>query len=767
MLHKFFTILFTLFMLQAMGQTIAINEIMAKNTLTLQDSDGDYSDWLELYNPSNETVSLDGWWISDNLQDPAKWIFPAITLPSKSYLLVFASGKDRTQLTELHTNFKLSSGGEALILSNAAGIVVDQTNPVALQADESYGRIPDGSGPATHLLHPSPGNSNNPSNVLVFSKPGGLYDSPFQLTITSYDHDTIYYTLDGSLPTSNAQLYTQPLPIDFLYNSPNVLSEIPTSPPQNLIVHHAWQSPAGCIDKATVVRSVAYHNGQAVSPVYTHTYILDTAIHTKYDLPIIALSTDQNNLFNQDTGIYHPGVHYNPNNPEYTGNYFQEGPEWERDVHIEYYDKNGLLGFSQDAGMRIHGAKSCHAAQKTLRLYARQEYGKKHFSYPLFPQKEKDEYKRFLLRGTMNPYHGPTIFKDEMAHAIVREMEIDCQDFQPVVVFLNGEYWGIHTLRDRLDERFLSEKYDIPNDSIEIFGWQGLNMQNLTQFIETHDVSYPENYESICQIIDVENFINYQIAEIFLKNYDWPGNNCKMYKSQRPGSKWRWLFFDIDMGMGDYTYNMFEHATLENGPIWPNPPQSTLLLRSLLTNESFRARFINRFREALNSSFQTDRMHTILALIKPLYRHELPRHIIRWNFPESIATWESAINFNIIDFIENRPCEIKNQIMAFFELEEFDCDCNCDSSIHELPPSLLTIAPNPNKGKITLINNTFESLNGVIQIHDIMGRMRFQQKQIQIFDQQNLDVSHLPNGIYILSIHDKYHYIKQKFIINH
>ncbi len=152
-----------------------------------------------------------------------------------------------------------------------------------------------------------------------------------------------------------------------------------------------------------------------------------------------------------------PGTHFEEEDPEWTGNYFERGEDWERPVHVEYYDQEGQLTFSQDAGIRTHGGKTRQRAQKSLRLYARKKYGTSYFKGQLLPQKQQDRYKRFLLRTPMASWFGQIVIKDAMAHDIVRDLDLDYQDFQPVIVYLNGEYWGIHTLRDRLDEYYIVE----------------------------------------------------------------------------------------------------------------------------------------------------------------------------------------------------------------------------------------------------------------------------------------------------------------------
>src|SRR5690554_2772547 len=501
------------------GQSVLINEFMAKNNSTIQDEDGDFSDWIELYNTTDSTISLHHYRLSDDRKNLNKWIFPEISIPPNGYLLVFASDKNRLDTTALHTNFKISSSGEQLYLSDNFGTIIDQTDAVHLTNDASYARIPDGSDNWHVVYQPTPNSTNNNSNVLFFSHQGGFYTSPFYLKINSLSTDTIYYTLNGDIPTEQSNVLTDALLIEDRSSTPNIFSEIPTTPEQQLIDYKAWEPPSGLIDKATVLRCASYNNGVKTSKVYTKTFFVGEDILDRYTMPIISLTTEGNNLFSADSGIYVPGVNYKSNDPQWSGNYTKRGKDWERDIHIEYFENDGNLGFSQDAGIRIHGGKTRQAAQKSLRLYARKKYGKQYFNYQLLPNRKVNQYKRFMLRTTMGSWYERTIIKDVVSHQIASDLNIDYQEFQPVIVYINGEYWGIHTIRDRIDERYLGYTHNIDHDSVELKQWNNADYNQLMKFIENNDISLNNNYEYVKTKIDIDNYIDYTIAEFFFANY--------------------------------------------------------------------------------------------------------------------------------------------------------------------------------------------------------------------------------------------------------
>lgn len=745
------------------GQNVLINEFSAKNNTTIQDEDGDFSDWIELYNPTNLAISLYNFSLSDDNSNLNKWIFPEIIIQPHSYILIFASQKNRLDTSELHTNFKIASNGEELYLLDDLGAIIDQTISVNLFDNESYGRFPDGDTNWIVINSPTPNSSNNNSNQLIFSNQEGFYTTPFSLTINSLLSDTIYYTLNGDIPTENSIIFYDSLFINNKNSQPNVFSEIRTTPEEHLIRYKAWEAPSEIIDKATILRCASYSNGLRTSEIYTKTFFVDSEIMYKYSIPIISLITEEENLFNSDSGLFIPGVHFDSINPEWTGNYFMEGDNWERNIHIEYFEKSGNLGFSQDAGIRIHGGKTRQASQKSLRLYARNEYGEKYFNYKLLPEKQVNKYKRIILRTSMGAWGGQTIIKDALAQNISSSLNLDYQDYQPVIVYINGEYWGVHTIRDKIDERYIEYTHNIDKDSVEFMESGNIVYGNLIDFIENNNLEYSSNYEYVKTQIEIENYIDYTISELFFANYDWPVNNMKLWR-KIPNGKWKWIFSDLDAGFGDRNYNMLIHSTENNLSVtWPNPPSSTFLFRNLLKNDMFQAQFINRYVDVLYSVFGTRIMTNKLDSIKDKYSPEIGKHIERWNYPNSFNDWEKDIEEDLLSFIENRPCAVRENIMTFFNLTSFNflCNYNIDDVNH------LILAPNPNNGNFMLYNTNSDIMNATITITNINGQIVYKEKNVYLLKNRskNFDLSNLSNNVYVLQIISNKYSEQKKIII--
>jgi len=517
----------------------------------------------------------------------------------------------------------------------------------------------------------------------IFSHEGGFYREPFELALTSLLPDAeIYYTLDGSVPTRSSIRYTGPIRIYNRENEPNGIANIPTSA-------EGWVPP-GNVYKGTVVRAVAYDAAGRASGVVTKTFFVHPRGHGRYSLPVVSLSTDADHLFDPETGIYVPGVLYeevSPNFWENPGNYNQRGPEWERPAHIEFYEPDGTLGFSEDVGIRIYGAASRANPIKSLRVQFRKEYGKGRLEYPLFPGLAYDRFDSFVLRSAGNDHDGAYL-RDAFMQSLLDETRLDTLAYRPAILFINGEYWGIHNIRERGDEDYFDEKYgigkaelDLLENNAEIVSGSNEHYNALIEMLRTSDVKDPAVYKRVNEAIDVDNFIDYQIAQIYFDNGDWPGNNIRFWRENKPfdpaspygrDGRWRWLVYDTDFGFGmygehNYLSNSLERATTPYGAEWPNPEWSTFLLRTLLENDDFRLRFINRFADLMNTSFRPERAVQRLMEMKRVIGPEMPEHIARWGRPYGMGWWNMHIE-RIETFARLRPAAMKTIINDFFKL---------------------------------------------------------------------------------------------------
>jgi len=660
------------------AQNIVINEVVSSNSSTILDEDKSSSDWIEIYNRGEASLNLAGFGMTDDKTLPLKWEFPSVDIPAKGFLLVFASGKNRTTIP-MHTSFKISATGEFLALSDPAGRIIDSIRTPELITDLSFGRNPDGSICFAVLAKPTPGFGNNDSLFLprcqkpVFSQVGGFYSGAVSLQITSPDPTAkIYYSKDGSEPTTNSSQYSVPINIT----------------------------------GTGVVRARSFVDGTSPSLIATETYF----INENFSLPVISVTTDPYNLWDKKYGIYVDDGGY-PN-----CNSFQD---WERPVNIEYFEKSGDIGFKLDGSVKIHGGLTRIVNQKALNLYAKKSYGPDKIEYKLFAEKDISEFESLVLRNGGNDYKFG-IFRDPMMQTLVKgQMGLETYAFNYVIHFLNGKYWGIECLQEKFDEHYVAANNHLDSDSINLIEYQAFKSlpvasagsadgyNALMAFVETNDLSVKENYEYVASQIDIENYINYNITEIYIDNGDWPGNNIRIWNSTKPGSKWRWLLCDLDFGFGMSPFGYVEDHTNHNTLAvatqsdftgnWPNPPYSTLLLRSLCDNADFSQKFINNSCDQLNSTFQPDRVKGIINNFKTLLSPEMARYKAR--FPESAPNWNNEINV-MLTFADKRASNVFNHVMTKFHLQRTSIlTFNADTAKGEIRLNTLLLKTFPWSGK--------------------------------------------------------------------
>jgi hypothetical protein len=393
---------------------------------------------------------------------------------------------------------------------------------------------------------------------------------------------------------------------------------------------------------------------------------------------VVAVTTDPGNLWDPEYGIYVKGPDAETDFPYFNANFWQD---WERPAHVEFYDEAGQQGFNLDAGIRIYGGWTRGLPQKSMTIFARNQYGPGSIQYPLFPVRSYSEFESFVIRNSGNDWFGVdwesgTMFRDVLMTGLTRSMDLEYQEARPSVVYINGEYWGIHYIREKISEHYLSSLSGNDPDSLEILernmeviqGSQE-HFASLINFLSSNDISRIENYEYVKQQMDVRNFIHYQLSEIFFDNRDWPGNNIKYWRAAGPQGKWRWILFDTDFGFGLWDVdnlfrNTIEFALEENGPGHPNPPWSTFMLRTLMENLEFRESFINTFADQINTSFQYDSVKTQIENLKAVIGEEMVNHAERWG--GSYQQWTNR-TMELREFARLRPSIVLSDIATTLE----------------------------------------------------------------------------------------------------
>ena len=763
----YLSIIFTISYTIVFSQDIVINEFMSSNHNTIADHKGKFSDWIELYNTSDSPINLKDYKLSDDIEDITKWSFPAVIMNPYSYLLVFASDKeDNNDNDELHTNFKIKSSGEYIILSNSSNVILDSIPPTFLAKDKSYGLLNDNN--LGYLASPTPNSSNSGihfESEITFSHNSGFYPDSFNLTLNS--EDQIYYTLDGTEPSINSILYTNPILISA--SKTNKLSLIPTTfleylPDVKPNKIFGFQLPKNIINEAVVIKSASFKNEELTGKTYCRTYFTK---ENKHKFSIISIITDSLSLFDKDTGIYVPGTNFDENDKNWSGNYYQRGKDWERKANIDFFDNTGKLAFSETVGLRVVGNKSRSAPQKSIRLYFREDYGKSSINYPFFKDRDYSDFKRLTLRSSFTFWWGRnTLFQDDILHAHVAQsgFEIDHQQSLPNIVFINGEYWGIHNIRERQDKNYLSSIHNIDDDEVDIIkgnlsAEEGTadDFIDIINFVGNNDLSVTHNYDNVKDRIDINNFIDYNIIQTFYGNTDWPGNNIKMWREQKNGAKWRWILYDLDAAIPNVLQNPFEGINNSNS-------KHSTLFKNLIKNEEFKTDFINRYIYHLQTTFDPQRIEELSSKFKAAYLPELQQHIARWNIPIDQDSWEYSCNY-FDKFVKERPCVIKTILIDQFDLENFD-DFDCLYSVNLEKDSIknvMKIFPNPNSGQFYVLMNLKRKINGTITIFNSLGKSIYSSNINNLIHRVNLNS--IANGIYFVRIDSKHFQTIERVII--
>jgi len=574
-----------------------------------------------------------------------------------------------------------------------------------------------------------------------FSHESGFYEEGFALVLTTPEAGgKIFYSTDGSEPAidekrmamGSTREYTGPITVNDKSAGRNRLSQIETSriddykPPENMF-------------KAMVVRAVVVGEDQRRSGVVTHTYFVEEGVKERFSLPVLSLTVAPVTLFDDRYGIYVPGELYQNDHPSNqlhnTANYTQRGLKWERPAFVELFDPSGEVVFAQEIGIRIHGRASRGYPQKSLRLYAREEYsGESTLQFDFFPglnerlnRLEVDKFETLILRTGGAGDMEDTMIADIIGQSLLENLQLDIQGNYPVIVFLNGEYWGIHNLRSRYDAGYFQNYYHIPPGDVVVLVGSESELylgdpgdENLyTDMLRLIDEHYDTNgfrtvstladaqaYAAMSELMDMENYIDYNISQIYPNKVDWLGNNIWYWRKKvdcaLPESgemyghdgKWRWMVIDMDSGFKDRYFNSMENVTAEGS-------QGTYLFRSLLQNEEFRRSFINRLADLLNTNFKTEVVLATIDEVQRVYEPEMEEHILRWGMPGgSLAGWRANVE-EIREFARARPEELRQQIADYFDLAG---------------SAELRIRTDPGKGYVRV--NRLEIREGMVGIED-------------------------------------------------
>jgi len=357
-------------------------------------------------------------------------------------------------------------------------------------------------------------------------------------------------------------------------------------------------------------------------------------------------------------------------------------------VTVQYFEKGGDLELELDAGIRLTGQASFQYPQKPLTIEVDDRYGYESIDYPFFSSRPFNSYTSIYLRNSGTQDNRHTMFRDALQHTLViNQLDVDCQAYQPAATFINGEYWGVYNIREKLDNNYLAAHHGVNTDNIDYleydFNPEPVVIEGsvdeyyaLQDFLSSNSMNIKENWDYVKSQININEVMDYLITEIYCDNYNWPYTNSRWWKEKKDGGKWRYIFLDSDYGFGapswssHYTNNTFQF-------LYDQPAFSTLIFRKLFDNKDFKNEFIQRFATYLNTTFKKDRTMRIVDSLQNQISTEMIKHIDRWDDNQTliygyppipdIQTWNNEVQI-MRNFADKRPGFMKLHIVDFFNL---------------------------------------------------------------------------------------------------
>lgn len=573
--------------------------------------------------------------------------FEGLTPPGETEIRVF-NVRFLTQKGDafLHTNFKLSAGGETIFLSDPNGTTIDSLSIPELITDQSFGPKPDGSANDVVFLAPTPNTSNNGAasvdryceDVITFSTDAGFYNGTQSISLSG--SDAIKFTLDGSEPTSTSTTYTQAIDVE----------------------------------KTTVIKAACFNSNELPRRTYVNTYFIDE----QTDLPVFSLSTDAKHLFDENEGLFAFGPNANLDEYPYLGSNFWE--DWEKPIYIEFFETDGSQQLELPAGVSIFGGWSRMHPSKSMRLKANKDYGPERMNYKFFKDKNIPDFRQILLRNSGNDFNE-SLYHDALNRNLIHgKTNNDAQAFRPAIAFINGEYWGILNLREKINEHFISENHGLNTDDIQLVDtWGGAlhgeenNFWGIHYDVTNNDMSNQDNFDEHMSNFDYTNYIDFFATNIITSNWDWPQNNLKLWRPTGDGNPIRYITYDTDITLGNFGVQLADFDQIGRIRHNADDPHSEMF-SSFIDNKAFQNDFINRSADLMNTIYQPDYIESEIDARIAEIDSEIPRHLDRWageyakiDYTRTYSSWLSEKDATMT-FVDTRLEYARDQLQDEFSL---------------------------------------------------------------------------------------------------
>ena len=588
---------------------LIINEVMTSNNTYLPQNGGNYYDWIELYNNSDKTIKLSDYTITTDVDNINLYKLEDEELKPGEYYILMASGNVNNSNSKYkHANFKVSPTESLYLYKN--GELIDSVFVSSVPKEYSYGRNKDG---YYYFKTPTPGKANGSGISAIaytptFDTKPGIYNDIDELKVEITGSGTIYYTLDGSEPTTSSKVY----------DSPIVLS------------------------KTTVVRIINYEKGKKTSEIVTASYI----INENHTLPVLSLGITPNN-FNR---VLNAG-----------------GSSLTLPAHAELFESDGT--FTIDCGLKLFGGSTRYIPKKSFALKFSSKYGDSSLEYKVFDNREATSYKALVIRsGSQDGQYS--MIRDELATSIMDDYgTVDVQAYKPVILYVNGNYWGIYYLREKVDEDYIENNYNVDGSYSNILRIDGEVKYGtrdfytkLLNFVKNNDMTNNDNYNKVKEMLDVTNYIDFWIGELYTTNNDIV--NLRYFNNTMlDDGKIKMIFYDFDFAFYNYGFNYLSWMLNPDG-MGEYGYDNTLLIR-LLQNKEFKQLFLERLSFNMNNVWTDSNVLNRFNELKKIIEPEMPRNQERWGY--TMTTWYNELE-KLENYIKKRRSFMLNSVKWYFGL---------------------------------------------------------------------------------------------------
>lgn len=596
-------------------------------------------DWVELYNGSSSSLVLDGWYLTDNPEEPNKFSLKNFSIYANGYTVIYCSTASDEQSSST-APIGIGGSGDTLYLVAPDGSFRDVFETGVTGVGVTSGRA-NGTrtGERVFFDRPTRGGANaEPLSGYaaepVFSHIELFCDAPFMLELTcATENAVIHYTTNGSAPTEASPIYAEPI----------------------------------SIDSNTVIRAIAVHPGLVNSPEAAHTFLFED----EHSVPVVCLSLSRSDF-----------------NSMYTASQTETGSVIKGDevpCFMEYYEEGKLATYT-GAGVRVSGASTALYPQKSLALYFRAGYGRSSMDYPFFEDCDITSFRSLLLRnGGQDALYARV--RDAYISRICQGLNVDVSYVQPVAVYINGEYWGLYDLKENINEDFFVSRYGIDRNNIDIIKRNGTTLAGTNyewywvrefcrsgqteENLYSNFFSYESNYERLCEYLDVNSLMDYLCCRTYF--FDGDMFNQKYWRARDYSVKWRAILYDSDFAMhgNNINTNLLSLYFNPNGVAAAHGSLTNMdLYCAVNQNAGWREQFIVRYIYIVKYVFAPERALSIYDKLVSEIEPEMTRHISRWpNQIRSYSAWQGQVD-SLRSCIKSRQAPALRYLRYQYSLSE-------------------------------------------------------------------------------------------------